>query len=136
MSVMDKLRFWKKDDSLELPSEPPAFNPPQGLSAPPLGGEPDFNAPAIGPGPAPGQPFDERQSFGQPQPSAFGQAQQQSFAQQSFSPPGQDQQLQLIAAKLDTIKAQLETVLNRLDAMERKNSVPEERPYQQRWRNI
>lgn len=53
-----------------------------------------------------------------------------AFAQQQYAGMSTEQQLQLISSKLDTIKAQLETVLQRLERLER----GEERPYQQRWR--
>lgn len=56
-------------------------------------------------------------------PSAFNQRQELS---QSMS---QDQQFQILSAKLDTIKAQLETVIQRLDRIER-----DEHPYKERWR--
>jgi|GEM_PF-6196887 len=56
-------------------------------------------------------------------PSAFNQRQEFS---QSMS---QDQQFQLLSAKLDTIKAQLETIMQRLERIER-----DEHPYKERWR--
>ena len=139
--MFDKLKFWKKEESSfdnpQFQDAPPLSQPQAGFNPPNLGGpgaslEPDFREPAEPQSrgvPPLGQPQfgDRSQSFSQP-----------SFSQPSFNQPpqSQDQQFQLISAKLDTIKAQLETVLNRLDNLERKNPplIQEERPYQQRWR--
>lgn len=64
------------------------------------------------------------------EPPAFPQP--QAFAQQQAT-MSSDQQLQLISSKLDTIKAQLETVLQRLERLEKKDDLS---PYQQRWRSV
>lgn len=85
----------------------PAFGP-KGAEFPPIG--------------APSRP-DASGAFGQSSPASFGERQQ---FEQNVS---QEQQFQLISAKLDTIKAQLETVMQRLDRMER-----DEHPYRERWR--
>jgi hypothetical protein len=122
MGLMDKLKFWKKEE--EMPSEFPKaaeFAPPEQQA--PMGME------QMGmPRPMPGitEPPAE---FGQQVPQAFPQP--QSFSQQQQFAPTTEQQLQLISSKLDTIKAQLETVLQRLDRLERKEDLS---PYQQRWR--
>lgn len=81
--------------------------------------------------PQPEQDFGRPESFNQPSehdfsPQAF--EQKSAFEQKAST----EQQIQLIFAKLDTIKAQLETVLQKLDVQDRK----EERPYQQRWKNL
>jgi len=117
MGLMDKLKFWKKEE--EMPEYPKA--PEMGMA--------DQQMPAgmehMGmPRPMPGitEPPMESASF---QPQAF---QPQAFGQQQAM--STDQQLQLISSKLDTIKAQLETVLQRLERLERKD----ESPYQQRWK--
>ena len=100
--VLDKLKFWKKE---EIPDYP---HPEQ-------------------------SEFGPKNEFGQQNFEAFEQP--TPFAPQAFEQKaGQstEQQIQLISAKLDTIKAQLETVLQKLDSQERK----EERPYQQRWKQL
>lgn len=63
--------------------------------------------------------------FGAQSPASFGERQQ---FQQSMS---QEQQFQILSAKLDTIKAQLEVIMQRLDRIER-----EEHPYKERWRGM
>lgn len=118
MSFGDKLKFWKaREETQEYSSPPVESNEPLGMG---------MNAAMAGmpqePSFAP-QAFEHRAGFPQP-----------SFSQPS-QPPSSEQQIQLISAKLDTIKAQLETVLQRLDAMERKNTTSES-AYQQRWRNV
>ena len=107
------LKFWKKEEAPEV-QQAPEINEPLGMG---------MNAAVAGMPHA--EPAFMSQSFERP-----------AFSQQSFSQtPHADQHIQLISAKLDTIKAQLETVLQRLDAMERKTAAPET-PYQQRWRNV
>jgi len=125
MSFVEKLKFWKHEEAPEspryeaqaMPEQPMPSNIEQmgiprqmpGITEPPMEGQTSspFAQPA--------------QSF---QPQSFGQ--QQQFSQSMTA----DQQFQLISSKLDTIKAQLETVLQRLERLERKD----ESPYQQRWR--
>lgn len=143
MGVLDKIKFWKKDE-FELPADlpPPSEIPgitPQGMDVPPMERPPAFGADF-----QPDQQSGQSQSFSSPvsprpqfsasvQPQ-FASAPQPQFAQQpSFAPISQDQQLALISSKLDTVKAQLETVLQRLDRLERKG---EERPYEQRWKSM
>ncbi|VVB80989.1 Uncharacterised protein [uncultured archaeon] len=111
MGLFDKLQFWKKEEALpEMPAAPEILAPEQPA---PMGVE------HLGmPHPMePPEPAFQPQSFGQ----------QQQFTMSS------DQQLQLISSKLDTIKAQLETVLQRLERLEKKDDLS---PYQQRWRNV
>ncbi len=128
MGLMDKLKFWKKEE--EMPPEFPRaaeFAPPEQHA--PMGME-QMGMPRPMPGVSepPAEDFGQQQFSGQV-PRAFGQ--QQFAQQQQLSPVTTEQQLQLISSKLDTIKAQLETVLQRLDRLERKE---EPSPYQQRWR--
>lgn len=117
MSFADKLKFWKKEE--EVPEYPRPADMSQSEQNMPAGLE------HMGmPRPMPGitePPSEVQQPF---MPQAFGQQQQMQTAMST------EQQLQLISSKLDTIKAQLETVLQRLERLER----GEERPYQQRWR--
>jgi hypothetical protein len=116
MSFVDKLKFWKKEE--EMPEYPrtPEISPlePQMPS-----GMDQMGVPRQTPGLT--EPPMEQPSFS---PQSFGQ---QNQFQSSMST---EQQLQLISSKLDTIKAQLETVLQRLERLERGESSP----YQQRWR--
>jgi len=115
MSFADKLKFWKKEE--EMPEYPrtPEISPsephmPSGMD--------QMGMPRQMPGIT--ETPTEQPSFSQ-----------QSFGQQQFqSSMSTEQQLQLISSKLDTIKAQLETVLQRLERLERGESSP----YQQRWR--
>lgn len=122
---MDKLKFWKKEE--EMPSEyprPAEFGSPEQHVPMDVA---QMGMPRQMPGISepPAEPFAQQQ-FGAQSPQAFGQAQQQQFA-----PVSTEQQLQLISSKLDTIKAQLETVLQRLERLEKKEDLS---PYQQRWR--
>ena len=122
MGMFDKLKFWKREEEMpELPHE--EFTRPEETSLP------EQHAP-------PGM-----EQFGMPRPipglteppvePSVPSAMPQAFAQQAAM--SSDQQLQLINSKLDTIKAQLETVLQRMDRLEKKDDLS---PYQQRWRNI
>jgi len=121
MGLMDKLKFWKKEEELPEFPKPAEMAPPEQRM--PMGME-QMGMPRQMPG------LTEPPEFGQQQfqaPQAFPQP--QAFAQQPVQTT--EQQLQLISSKLDTIKAQLETVLQRLERLERKE---EQSPYQQRWR--
>jgi len=116
MGLMDKIKFWKKEEM------PPEEGPPE-MTPPPM------HAPAeqLGMPPAAGitePPHEVPPAF--PQPEAFQHAAQATQPQMSHN-----QEMQLISSKLDTIKAQLETVLQRLERLEKKE---ESSPYQQRWR--
>ena len=98
---MDKLKFWKHEEPLpELPplSPAPSLDPsPQlsGVSEPPSSEPfPDFPRPNISP---------------PSQPRAF------ESMQQPRQQTDVENQLQLISAKLDTVKAQLDTVLQHLN---------------------
>jgi hypothetical protein len=117
MSFVDKLKFWKKEEEVpEYPIAPDIVQPEQHIPA----GMEQMGMPRPMPG-VTEPPSESQQPF---MPQAFGQQQQMQTAMST------EQQLQLISSKLDTIKAQLETVLQRLERLER----GEERPYQQRWR--
>ncbi len=128
MGVLDKLKFWKKDDFSDFSSPDfPDFDKPPKM--PDFGSKdsgmdmphpPSFEPPASAPERMEGSAF---------APRAFQERQQ---FEPAVPAPGADQKMDLISAKLDTIKAQLETVLQRLDRLEQSQS----RPYQQRWRNI
>ena len=112
MSLLDKLMFWKKHDEPALPEPVPSMEPP-GMEQPAPPGMEHLGMPPSGPGinEPPAAPPEQHI------PAAFAQAEQAQQPQQGMS---SDQQMQLISSKLDTIKAQLETVLQRLDRLERK----------------
>jgi len=121
MSFLDKLLFWKKDESLpdlDLPDLP--AGPEQPMQAP--GQQMGRMQSAM---PDVQNQYPEVEGFNQ-QPSA------PSFDRPSQtvdrSPAGRDD-FSLVSAKLDTIKAQLDSVLQRLDRIEYG-----ERSYQKRWR--
>lgn len=113
MGILDL--FKKKEEHHDSPPDlVDAQLQQEGLSR-----SPDFGAsgPQMPPMPA--------QDFGARSPASFGERQQ---FEQSMS---QEQQFQILSAKLDTIKAQLETIMQRLDRIER-----EEHPYKERWRGM
>ncbi len=107
MGIFDSLRFWKKDAE---PSAPPM--PMRGMDfSPPPGAEP------------PGAEF-AGLSGGGPRFGAapFPEAPMPSLAQAA----GSERDFQVLSAKLDTIHAQLDLVLQRLEALQRP-AQPEER---------
>lgn len=149
MSVLDKLKFWKKDDDFgdfsmpDVPaspgSDPLAKIPSSPLPQSPqqLGQQAGTPPPQLGlPESAPGA--NEPPSFaGEPAPIIPQSSQRPQFDQPSaLSQPASlasqpSNQMDLVSSKLDTIKAQLDTVLQRLDRLERGG----ERPYQRQWAN-
>ncbi len=138
MGLLDKLKFWKKEEpagfelgkypALEagpaLPGQPmpggmPGMIPPSGLTEMPTE---DF-------GPAPFPPAMRGQpSFAPAQPMAPPQAM-----------PGADvsRDMQVVQAKLDTLKALLDSVISKLDRLERAQQPKEEEAVPlsvRRWR--
>jgi hypothetical protein len=120
MGMMDKLKFWKKEEEFipDMPRVPESALPEQQMPS----GIDQMGMPR--PTPGINEPPFEHEQF---QPGSL----QSPRAFQQQPAMSADQQLQLISSKLDTIKAQLETVLQRLERLERKE---EPSPYQQRWR--
>ena len=126
-----KWKFWQKDEPEDLPMPAdlgpgPGMEPP--MAAPPTGLEqlgmpqptPGITEPPIPPAePMPQMPSAHPAALTPPAPSE--------------QPRGlsTEQQLQLIVSKLDTLKAQMDVVLHRLESMQQKE---EQSPYQQRWR--
>jgi hypothetical protein len=126
-------KFWKKEES--LPDFGSSYGKTDfGLKDPTaLDLSDHFQPSALPPAPAfsPTQP---------PMPSSFSQPSfnpQPSFAPQSFTPPGAPAQeesphiakeLEIIAAKLDTIRAQLEMLNSRVANLERDQGPPK-RPW-------
>jgi hypothetical protein len=147
MGLLDKLQFWKRkeEESFDMGSYPalterPAPPAMQGMDMPPGAmagmhtGMPGENAPAM-PGlddmsQVPPPPM--RGLGGQPAPSAFAPAPIQQ-------PQGPDvgREMQVVNAKLDTLKALLDSVNMKLDRMERAQTPKEEVeiiPLQRRFR--
>jgi hypothetical protein len=101
--LLDKLKFWKKEPGL-LPGGLPLES---GISMPP---EPAFTSPSIpGIGSAPMMRGLE--------PEFGSHNVKPSLVPEAFSQPQQSEQL--INAKLDTIKAELDNILQRLERIEK-----------------
>jgi len=132
MSVLDKLKFWKKDDSFaELDKQINAMKQ-QSSSGPPLGfgtGDPLQHSMDTG---IPYEHPDEQNYSGvgyglepAPEKPLFSRQPVQQSGQQFSSTDSQSQgstmhaQMELIAAKLDTIRVSLESINHRLVAVER-----------------
>ena len=125
MSFLDKLKFWKSDSDFDLP--PPDMSMPQV----PVPDDQMFTAPQMG-GPPQSAGITEPPDFssqesvqdrGASRPLSFQQREFSSARQlssfQSQAVQSSDQQLQLISSKLDTVKAQLDAVLQRLDRLDK-----------------
>jgi len=113
MGILDL--FKKKDEHRDFTSSPNLID--EQLNQGELSRAPEMGAS--------GPQMPPMADFGAKSPASFGEREQ---FQQSMS---QDQQFQILSAKLDTIKAQLETIMQRLDRIER-----DEHPYKERWRGI
>ncbi|MEM3126519.1 MAG: hypothetical protein QW331_00415 [Candidatus Woesearchaeota archaeon] len=100
MSILDKLMFWKKKD--ELPDI-------EGLSTSPsaLPEEERFGR---------GYEMPEHPVFGGSQPPS---QQFREFQQQFPQQPARDRDMEIISAKLDAIKANVESISQRLERLER-----------------
>ncbi len=126
MTWFDKIKFWKKEPELSLP---------EAVGAPPLGGPSDLDRPAPwggpsadGPSPLGGLPSEgpppladaesiPLQGRGQP---GFGPAERPVLGVTPKPEGGSvDKELQLVNAKLDTIKAVVESINQRLERMEK-----------------
>jgi len=96
MAIWDKLKFWKKKD--EFPTLPDLG------AATPLPEEEKFGR---------GFEMPDHPAFGQQQ--SFGQFQQMQYPQQQV----RDKDLEIISAKLDAIKANVESISQRIERLER-----------------
>ncbi len=130
MAFMDKVMFWKKKDDFDLGK----FGADSGLSGGPnLGLAPDAGGADLG---LPNQNLGAPEAqFGQQMPaSQFGQAPSQSYPatappgfQQNIpltpqTPPQQDfvgKDIEVISAKIDSLRAYLESINQRLANIER-----------------
>ncbi|OYT32509.1 hypothetical protein DRJ22_02735 [Candidatus Woesearchaeota archaeon] len=138
MSFLSKLMFWKKEGAppLEAPPELPPLpdlGKPADLGPPPSEMPPSLGLPSEKPSAEftpPASPAHVPESLpGLEEPSPSG------FAQSRFAPPSAPasaDKLEIISAKLDTLKAQLDSVLQRLERLEQFSK--EEHLYRQRWR--
>ena len=134
MTLLDKLMFWKKEEDLpKLPVgrfpdlEAPGLGRPPGL--PPAPGGPGLTeAPSLGEdlGPAPSPP--QLQPVQPPAPRAF----QPAPVQQG--PAMSPDSMQIINAKLDTLKALIENMNVKLDRMEKQKTEEEIPVAVRRWR--
>lgn len=100
MGILDKVKFWKKDTALKDETAMPPMGEERGMPA-----TPDFGAPRPYPAPPPSQP-----SYPSPTP-----AQQPRAFQERFS----SRDMEMINAKLDAIKANLESINQRIANLER-----------------
>lgn len=115
MGMFDKLKFWKKDDDFDLDS---LASKEMGLGKDPFAPTPDpLNQPT--PGFQEKSPFDEldkrNQDMALPKPPA---------------PASSAREMELISSKLDTIKAILESLDQRVARMEQK---PVEKQQHKLW---
>ena len=130
MSFLDKIMFWKKDDFADLdkdlalgddfkdPSQPDFKDPSQPDFKDPS--QPDFKDPSQPDFKNPSQPSPDFRGSSQndnlSRPSSFASFQSsQQPSQANFS----NRDLELMFAKLDSLKAMLESVNHRLDNVER-----------------
>jgi len=104
MSFLSKLQFWKKNDDLPFSDDMDSK-----LHLPDIDGGYGQQTPSSMPPMDSG--FSRPHSFSQPSPPLF---QQQQFQQQQ---PGKD--MELIEAKLDTIRSMLDSINQRLANLER-----------------
>jgi len=121
MSIFDKLKFWKKEE--------PSFAPPQlGEFGGESFGAAPFEIPGLGPKEGITRPpsLEPMGGFGSSQP--FGAPTlQPAFSQQPVAPQS-TAELQLVSAKLDTLRVMLENIsarLARLEQMAQEASQPE-----------
>lgn len=161
MGLLDKLKFWKKEEpaafdmgkypGLEAAppgAELPGFAPPAGLG-PEAGGLPGMpgempaaGGPAPHPeefGPAPPPPL--VRGPGAPAPSAFAPALAGPAAMPTGAAigaaPDLTRDMQIVQAKLDTLKALLDSVISKLERIERGQQPKEEEAVPlsvRRWR--
>jgi len=125
--MFEKLMFWKKEepDLGMLGEEAPMFGEEskfQGLEPKDELGLPKEKEPTFGAAPPmPGIEHTEESAFGASQserPEAFQPVQQQSPV--SITPDMLSKDLQIISSKLDTVKAQLENMSQRIANIEKK----------------
>jgi hypothetical protein len=140
MGLFDKLKFWKKEEvpEFELGKYPGLEAAPPGTAMPemaPPGGPGITEIPhleELGPVPPPPTPLGARPFAppGMPAPSAFAPVP---------SAPAQDmtRDMQIVQAKLDTLKVLLDSINARLERMERMQQPKEEEAVPlavRRWR--
>ena len=120
MGLFSKLAFWRRSEEPLAPPKLPSLEPlppPRPPSLEHLGPEPGLPLESMPPLHAPGLGSEPSPHALEPVPAAP--------LKPSLLPASNEHQL--IVSKLDTIKAQLDAVLSRLERIEH------ERPYQRRW---
>ena len=128
--MLDFLRFWKKKE--EMPEFPEAGMPETGMHEMPPGEFPGVSA-APGFEPTSAMAPEQPPVFGREpaeMPRVFAQAEPTSLSAPSFgrpSAPSSDKDFQLINAKLDSIKASIDGLHQRLDKMEIEKQHKEEK---------
>lgn len=124
MSFLDKVMFWKKEDEFNFDkiAEKDMSHDPFSQQLP--GEEHGLSE----------DPFGEPQSspqLGMPQRTSGFSPQQQprsvSSSAPNFAPEGKDRDIELLNSKLDTIKAMLNSIDQRLSNMERGTQKPPQR---------
>ena len=112
--MLDKLKFWKKDDDLRF--EDSSLSKEPGLSSDPAQQPHDFN-----PSDPMSSPIPQTAALGQ-QPFAATPGQQPFSSPAPFpqqQPANDSRELELVVAKLDALKVTLESINQRLTTLER-----------------
>jgi hypothetical protein len=124
MGIFGKLAFWKKKEEpipplgeapeLGLPKDELGLKPPEGFEEPVAAGIAPPGAPPGMPGPAPMPGREPEPSPGISAPPGF-----RAQPPPPMAPPPVSKDLELISAKLDALKASLDSVNQRLVNLER-----------------
>jgi hypothetical protein len=125
MAMLDKLKFWKKKDTLDFTD--PFAGHDTSLGGGNLGSDPMGLPQSTIPGLQQEQPDQEYPSFGMKPPShenasaSFSSPQSSPTYATESTPMGPDvrKDIELLSAKMDTIKVMLEHLNHRLDNLER-----------------
>ena len=118
MGIGDKLKFWKKSGDLGLRDE---------LGIPETGSLPGENVPGM---PLPQPPPDQVGNVQMPRIDAYQESQNPYALQQPVYP---NRDMELIAAKLDALKATLENINQRLAGLERVAYAEDEKRSKKEW---
>ncbi|MBI2662061.1 hypothetical protein HYX11_01235 [Candidatus Woesearchaeota archaeon] len=138
MGLLDKILFWKKRDEFDFEDMANKQMPSSGLTMPEGLGEND--------------PFKEKSMFPENK-SPFEPHEEESLGARSAMPPsgmqrqsypgiqqqsgqqgyGQNRDLELINSKLDTLKAMLTTIEQRMAEMERASGIEQKKKQERLW---
>lgn len=129
--MFDSLKFWKKKDEFDFNLDLEPANPGQSEK------EPFFKDPT---GFNPQNPNENMQNPFQQSPDPSSPFQMQSFQDKAkldsnHNPSNQvsSRDIELLSSKLDTVKAMLENVIQRLDKIDRENNLEKPKIEQRRW---